>query len=626
MKLAMKLVMKIKAFPLILALILAAALTLPATAATDKATEAADKLYALGLFRGVGTDPDGKPVYDLDRAPSRAEAVTLLVRLLGRENAAGSAHRLIPFGDVADWARPYIGYAYENGLTTGTSTTTFEGEATVSATQYLTLVLRALGYVSGNDFEWDSAWLLTDKLGITAGEYGADSAFTRGDAVIVSAAALELKLKDGSKTLSRLIQENLAADTPAVVLGVKMLGDTYYDYAEDFRNGYAFVILGKDCGYIDTTGKFTACYRVPDERFTLALHGGYPEANGFWVSAEGLYPHYDESSKLWGYGNIKIGALAIAPQYSDACPFSEGRAVVQKPIGSQRETWVIDAEGTQLFELAETLEIGFENGILMAALKVGDQYNNCVVNRDGKELLTLCEDVELGGYFSAHMVMNTDTGYISRDYGQTDPKYIGAAIYKTVGGKTGFSEFCYIDNSGIVTARAPEGTVHGWGWMEEATATFYEKDDGYGLFNRDGVLTKPMFSDFQYMNRGIAMVLEDSVGWYPIGEDGKRIGDDVYDYGGINRDNGLIPAGQNGKTGYIDCYSKTAIEFKYAESYPFSAGVGFVKKDGSTLFTLLNVLGEEITGNFKITGSYVASEGFYLLPTTEGYCHVSAVY
>ena len=27
-----------------------------------------------------------------------------------------------PFTDVADWAKPYVGYAYANGLTSGTGT------------------------------------------------------------------------------------------------------------------------------------------------------------------------------------------------------------------------------------------------------------------------------------------------------------------------------------------------------------------------------------------------------------------------------------------------------------------------------------------------------------------------
>lgn len=50
--------------------------------------QAAQNLYELGLFNGTGTDTDGNPIFDLDRAPTRHEAVTMLVRLLGKGEEA----------------------------------------------------------------------------------------------------------------------------------------------------------------------------------------------------------------------------------------------------------------------------------------------------------------------------------------------------------------------------------------------------------------------------------------------------------------------------------------------------------------------------------------------------------
>ena len=52
---------------------------------------------------------------------------------------------------------PYIGYACNAGLVSGTSANTFSGNASVTASQYLTLVLRALGYESDTDFQWNKA-------------------------------------------------------------------------------------------------------------------------------------------------------------------------------------------------------------------------------------------------------------------------------------------------------------------------------------------------------------------------------------------------------------------------------------------------------------------------------------
>jgi hypothetical protein len=55
-----------------------------AFAARTEPASAADKLHTLGLFQGTGSNADGTPNYDLARTPTRAEAVTMLVRLLGK--------------------------------------------------------------------------------------------------------------------------------------------------------------------------------------------------------------------------------------------------------------------------------------------------------------------------------------------------------------------------------------------------------------------------------------------------------------------------------------------------------------------------------------------------------------
>lgn len=173
-----------------------------AFAASDKETQAAQALYDLGLFQGTGNNADGTPNFDLDRAPTRAEAVTMLVRLLGKDAEAKAESWTTPFTDVADWAKPYVGYAYTNGLTTGTSATTFGGEQTIDATQYLTFVLRALGYTSGTDFQWDSAWTKSDEIKLTDGHYNADTtSFTRGDVAEISYNALSTQKKNEAQSL-----------------------------------------------------------------------------------------------------------------------------------------------------------------------------------------------------------------------------------------------------------------------------------------------------------------------------------------------------------------------------------------------------------------------------------------
>lgn len=179
-----------------------------ALAANSTAVQSADTLHALGLFEGIGIDTNGMPIYDLDRMPTRAEAVTMLVRLLGKDAEAKSKTWNHPFTDVPSWAAPYVGYAYVHQLTIGTGKTTFGSSDYVSASQYLTFVLRALGYKSSEDFQWDKAWKLSDRLGITNGDYNTTNTFLRGDVAIISNRALAAQQKGSSKTLAQELISN----------------------------------------------------------------------------------------------------------------------------------------------------------------------------------------------------------------------------------------------------------------------------------------------------------------------------------------------------------------------------------------------------------------------------------
>lgn len=242
---------------LMLSLALMLALATPAFAAsgTITAQQAADALHEMGLFNGTGTDANGRPVYDLDRAPTRHEAITMLVRLLGKTYEAESGTWPIPFTDVAEWAKPYVGYAYANGLAGGTSATSFSGNQTVTATQYLTFVLRALGYESGTDFQWDRAWELSDRIGLTNGQYHAGTgSFTRGDAAIVSYQSLNIPHKGQSQTESSSTPSSTPSSTDTNISNVNILqGGTWRGINEtesaEYMEFYKFTDTTYSCAY-----------------------------------------------------------------------------------------------------------------------------------------------------------------------------------------------------------------------------------------------------------------------------------------------------------------------------------------------------------------------------------------
>lgn len=170
----------------------------------SKQEKMAQELKELGLFRGVS-----ETNFDLERAPSRVEAVVMLVRALGKEEEALNEEARHPFTDVPAWADPYIGYAYDHNLTNGQSADLF-GNSDASAAMYITFVLRALGYSDGRgDFLWDSPYTLARQTGILTNDVDIEN-FMRADVVSVTHNALAAYCRNSTTTLSsKLIAENV---------------------------------------------------------------------------------------------------------------------------------------------------------------------------------------------------------------------------------------------------------------------------------------------------------------------------------------------------------------------------------------------------------------------------------
>ncbi len=192
---------------LLLALCLSLTLALPAAAAEQEtpaplgAETIAQALHALDLFQGVGGD------FQLDREMNRAEAITMMVRLLGAERLIYSREWEHPFTDVAEWAQEYVGYAYENGLTNGVSKTKFGNSEPVTAQMYVTYVLRALGYQdTASGTVWNRWKTLAESAKLFA--YNPDlEHFTRADAVLISWAALHATMYSEDTTLLAQLEE-----------------------------------------------------------------------------------------------------------------------------------------------------------------------------------------------------------------------------------------------------------------------------------------------------------------------------------------------------------------------------------------------------------------------------------
>lgn len=159
----------------------------------------ADALKTMNLFRGSNIG------YELNRGATRAEALVMLLRLLGEEDDALKYKGSHPFTDVPEWVDRYVAYAYYKGYTNGISTVKFGSTNLTTANHYMTFLLRALGYDdTKGDFKWDKALDFAKSLGnITEGEYGliSKSAFMRDHMAYLSYYALFAKIKGSDMQL-----------------------------------------------------------------------------------------------------------------------------------------------------------------------------------------------------------------------------------------------------------------------------------------------------------------------------------------------------------------------------------------------------------------------------------------
>ena len=183
-------------------------------------------LRQLGLFKG--TDTAYGYGFDLEETPTRIQGLIMFLRLLGEEEAALSFTGAVSFADVPLWALPYVAYAYDRGYTKGQGLNSdgrviFGTEGTLAARDYVTFLLRALGYQEGSQFQWLTATEDAGSLGLlTEGERALlkDSPFHRAQVVYLSYYTL-LDSQAGEKgtLLESLIAKGtvLKSDAEAVV-------------------------------------------------------------------------------------------------------------------------------------------------------------------------------------------------------------------------------------------------------------------------------------------------------------------------------------------------------------------------------------------------------------------------
>ena len=193
-------------------------------------TNYANELKNMGLFKGTDIG------YELDKTLTRAESATMLVRLLGAEIRATTSKYETVLSDVPEdkWYYTYIMHCYEKGITKGTGADTFSPDDTVTAEQFVTLVLRALGY---SDAEPENAFTTANKVGLFGTKFSKQleesEKFLRNEMVYVAYRSLKTMTPDGEVLAVRLGRLGVLTDSQ-----VKKFNIYAFEDINDFLDSY----------------------------------------------------------------------------------------------------------------------------------------------------------------------------------------------------------------------------------------------------------------------------------------------------------------------------------------------------------------------------------------------------
>lgn len=114
-----------------------------------------------GLFRGMDEthfDPEGRM--------TRAQFVVVLARLCGANPS--EMPKNTHFTDLADWHRPYVAWAYENGVAQGVGLTEFAPDSPIKREEMCKMLASALENLLGEQLTTAGATVFTDQNKISA--------------------------------------------------------------------------------------------------------------------------------------------------------------------------------------------------------------------------------------------------------------------------------------------------------------------------------------------------------------------------------------------------------------------------------------------------------------------------
>ena len=252
--------------------------------------EAIEVLKAVGIMVG---DESGD--FNPDQNVTRNEMAVVMSNLMAY-NVATYANTS-PFTDVPSWAEPYVAACWTNGITAGTSATTYGGSENVTTAQAALMLLKALGYFQySSDFgsDWQLATVSQgNKIDLFDDvDSGVREAMTRNDLAQLVLNTLESGTVEAEKT-----GQDISVGDITITSGVT------YKYVTSGKD-YAYAINDKLATYTDGTHSTGAIVELGEKLYQGDLTKDEDQDD------------FGRPANIWEYQAKEVGTYADEADYT----------------------------------------------------------------------------------------------------------------------------------------------------------------------------------------------------------------------------------------------------------------------------------------------------------------------
>ena len=241
--------------------------------------EAIEVLESVGIMIG---DENGD--FNPDQNVTRNEMAVVMANLM--EYNVASYRGTSPFTDVPSWAEPYVAACYTNGITAGTSATTYGGSETVTTAQAALMLMKALGYFQyaqdfGNDWQLATVRQGNDIYLFDGVDSGVQEAMTRNDVAQLVLNTLE----------SGMV--NPTTNGSITVGGVTIATDVKYNY------------ITSNEGFAESISDATSTDANSDAKKSIVELGEHLYEGD--LAKDGGHDAFGRPAAIWSYKDNEIG-------------------------------------------------------------------------------------------------------------------------------------------------------------------------------------------------------------------------------------------------------------------------------------------------------------------------------